>query len=969
MINRSLFNSEAVQNRFYDETSMQGSLAMTCILREVEWCKKHIGPLRLQERAAAGYGHWNFERAASSTVPKVPLKASVTAVSAVSPLLDTHGRKAPPMPVNLAPLIDKENDDNDDDDDHNGDKKKKKKMSGGEGEDDDDDDGSEDSQNSTSSAMMADVSLAGGGGESLDTSIGSRPHHVSMPPKSVPPLNLSPPSRNKRVITTGSDTVISPSKARDDANNKTAGGSRRPHGAVPLYAMGHNPDFDELDEEAELEGPLDFYYSRGPYCRRLRQRIPPIGIMKEIDAFNKKRFAAAVAAAGGNAGAKVNLLPGIATSSSLSYAGTTVAGGKGGGNDGGGNVPKEIPTATAAQRAAARRAAKMADEVTKGGDGDDEEGHSENEDDSESSSNSSEEEEEEDEETEDERKRRLRRERAKQQGAVAQTQYGNQEFEPESVLSYLLNSLKRKKKERKELDKSVRYAAANPPRPEDPNEKKGFFRSIFGGSKQKTDPDPLMSDTLGLWCSPFCYQALMIMSRCSRMQLMLRASQMQVLDGERTNSLLFQMYRRNGDDRTVVRRILQLKASLYSVCANLIVPPLTLKDLGTRSFAELQILFRSHAKIARFLQDFEEFVYEHAQKRTGDIFLPLIMAGPCLGSRSEALEALDDTLLNANSVLGNLAYEEEAERQSMFPSQGGSTAGPAGNNTTAASSAGSTVGERKHGAGGPLRYDSVSSAAKTSSAGGTAAASTSKGGATTSSNAPRRGAGVPAHLSDVQAEQWAEERESSLSGRMTLSMSSALDGSVNPHGIRDMLLRNLAIDECMLLFHLPPLGGPGGKAGQMMQVVLVYRDNSETLYPQYTSAAAPMKSSKEEEKSRKAADREAKRKARQEARAKRWGGYDKLKAKESAAAAEAAAKERSYKRSLRKGVVMELARSEVITPHMEHLIQSYITALHASPQPNREIYVADALRALSCALSLTELLHMIPPHVSSLVGK
>ena len=50
-----------------------------------------------------------------------------------------------------------------------------------------------------------------------------------------------------------------------------------------------------------------------------------------------------------------------------------------------------------------------------------------------------------------------------------------------------------------------------------------------------------------------------------------------------------------------------------------------------------------------------------------------------------------------------------------------------------------------------------------------------------------------------------------------------------------------------------------------------------------------------------------------------------------------------------------------------NLPKGYLDALHAESAPMRATMTTDALRALSCALSLTEFLHMVPPHIRSLV--
>ena len=66
-------------------------------------------------------------------------------------------------------------------------------------------------------------------------------------------------------------------------------------------------------------------------------------------------------------------------------------------------------------------------------------------------------------------------------------------------------------------------------------------------------------------------------------------------------------------------------------------------------------------------------------------------------------------------------------------------------------------------------------------------------------------------------------------------------------------------------------------------------------------------------------------------------------------------------------VVMELARSEVNTSQMMSLVNTFLETTKVNPQPLRLSNMTDVIRSMSCLLSLSEVLVMIPPHVKSLI--
>lgn len=66
-------------------------------------------------------------------------------------------------------------------------------------------------------------------------------------------------------------------------------------------------------------------------------------------------------------------------------------------------------------------------------------------------------------------------------------------------------------------------------------------------------------------------------------------------------------------------------------------------------------------------------------------------------------------------------------------------------------------------------------------------------------------------------------------------------------------------------------------------------------------------------------------------------------------------------------IVMELAKSEVNTSQMMSLVNTYLETIKINPQPLRLSNMTDVIRSMSCLLSLSEVIVMIPPHVKSLI--
>jgi len=258
-------------------------------------------------------------------------------------------------------------------------------------------------------------------------------------------------------------------------------------------------------------------------------------------------------------------------------------------------------------------------------------------------------------------------------------------------------------------------------------------------------------------------------------------------------------------------------------------------------------------------------------------------------------------LLNTKRLLANISNEDALLRYKASKKE-----------TAAAARSHSTIDEPK------FRYDSVSSAATSYQP-------------STSTEGPK--SALTAHDKVLMKQERDEQEEVSI-GKMTFSMSQILDGGNylrnSMQGSKDMLERYLANDECIMMWHLPVIHN------QCLQVVLVWRDNSLSVFEHFSSQM-------------------------QRDKDKSSGKKDKRK---RGSAEEGERVKPIYKN---KGIIMEIARSDVQSSHMLHYLQAYLDALHIQSAPKRLAKSSDALRALSCALSLTEFFHMIPPHIRSLV--
>lgn len=174
--------------------------------------------------------------------------------------------------------------------------------------------------------------------------------------------------------------------------------------------------------------------------------------------------------------------------------------------------------------------------------------------------------------------------------------------------------------------------------------------SLFGMFKKK-EVTVEVDDRLEMWSSPQCFYTYNILSRQSRMQLVLRSSKLEVLDGERANYMLF-----NAKPK-YLRTYYALKKLLTKDCAKLVIPPVSLKDLSNRPFLELQALFSSQVKMCRKLDDMERLLYNKISKY--DNFLPFVTCAPVF---TRDLNGFDDSLLNSEQLIMNISNEDVLDK-------------------------------------------------------------------------------------------------------------------------------------------------------------------------------------------------------------------------------------------------------------------------------------------------------------------
>jgi hypothetical protein len=432
----------------------------------------------------------------------------------------------------------------------------------------------------------------------------------------------------------------------------------------------------------------------------------------------------------------------------------------------------------------------------------------------------------------------------------------------------------------------------------------------------KLQKDEKLVDAVGFWASKQSFYAFMLMTRCSRMELLIKCKALRVIEGERVNNVLYHLKPKH------YHKFVALRTNLIQDCAKLVKSsPNSLKELSQLSLMDLQILFRSHNKMMRKLDEFEFFLFFKMTKY--DYFLPMILTAPIF---TRDLQLYDDSLLDAEKLVSNVTYEQNllTKGQQIAKNELDLLKGKKSINED------DTYG----------KDSSLTRKTKKSSHSKISAASS----VSSNSNIYNYDMKKAARLTKEEQEQQQEEKDEVLAGKMTYSLSQSLDGchylQNGQQGAKDMLIKYLGNDECLMLWQLPVV------PNQNVSVILIWRENSMSLREFY--------SAKENIEARLYDESQGKK-----------DSYKKLK--ESNKKKPNAGPKQSRKGENINGIVMEFCKSDLESSHLQQYIQRYLEAIHAEPLAKRVTVANDALRSLSCALSITELLLMIPLHVRSLV--
>eukprot|EP01038_Epipyxis_sp_PR26KG_P007843 gene7843-10650_t len=905
MLMRALYNPEVAQQRIGDQTNKELSLGLIACSKDIIWIKKHYGPIKLHESLSPGLALWSFE--------DMPTAAKVFEEKQSNGTIKNSNSNGSLLSLPALKEEDKEDENNEDVDDDN--------IKG--------------------SSVASDHGSKAG---------------VRSPPKGVPPL-LLPNAPMKKIYPSGEvaaknlavPVIITGAETREKASFKP----KPPQGSIPLHALGHTPDpVPEIPNAAVTEATKSFnlfnavgifgktvkqstfdkrqhLYLEGPYGRRMRRRVPPTKLMESIDAKNQQSFG------GGAVGKTPYTIPHqkkrteksfniVSQKKDMTDAPTygdpnnksrkkatdddnhsDIGSGSGSDNNNENKDNSASRSGSDDQYSYSSYSSSESSYSSKSEDGVDDDDNEVNNNDSESYS---------------QRKKReakdampkataLSKQRISDMKGKEHRKSGNNSFIRWLLLGNTMSEQEKAKNATYAGDTNVKQkkplAYFRFPKLALSLKNKSIDPSLVQNKPKKPTAKTKLSKEFGLWASGQAFYYFMSLSRASRMMLVLRCYHLEVVDGERFLSILYSLKPKHAIKYLTFRR------ELIDLCAELIFPPSTLRELSEKSYVELQVLFKGHSSISRKLEELELFIYEKIYKY--DYFIPMVASIPLF---SRNLESFDDTLLNPAKLIPQIRYEESyhilQERDKMKNANK--------EHVSMLSSANSTMSENN------------------------------------SAQAVTVQTGKSVHhltLTSDQILQRKETKDELALGKMTLSLSQILDGSGhmtnndNPKaeaktklkeadeaskfertGAREMLIKYLGSDECMIIWHLPAIGAHN------LQVVLVWRDNSVSNHEYYSfqeSVAASI-------------------------------------------AAEKAKKKKKFKQPIEpfyppghKGLIMEVARSDLDMYHVQHLIRNLITAFHSRPAPLRLTLSSDALRSLSCALSITELLTMVPPHVTSLV--
>jgi len=114
----------------------------------------------------------------------------------------------------------------------------------------------------------------------------------------------------------------------------------------------------------------------------------------------------------------------------------------------------------------------------------------------------------------------------------------------------------------------------------------------------------------------------MMLSRISRLGLILRGRAVDALNGERASSTLLL------SPKTYRTKLMLLKQELIRECGELVIPPTSLKEMTLREKYELKSIFSNYPQIHRLISNVEQLLFTDMIKF--DYFIPMILASNTL---------------------------------------------------------------------------------------------------------------------------------------------------------------------------------------------------------------------------------------------------------------------------------------------------------------------------------------------------
>ena len=539
LINRSFFTTDVMHGLLLDEAIRHASQALVCSSMLIKWSKLHIGPLILNEKVTAGYASWSFEDLKSVSKSSKSSQKNKNNKSFFRFSSKSNKSSYKPSP-------------------------------------------SKDDASSTSSIAQ-------------DPS----PFKKASPPKSVPPL-LLPPNKGLKIHMHGS-AQIHPNEEEDDHPTKP----RPPAGPVPLFALGHKPvvhDDDNIsisdsDSESDIENGDDWY--PGVYGKRMRRRVPPGPVMAAIENENLQTYRKSVLKT-------KSLLPNFTNRKESSAQEKALGDDASVGSKTSKSATQSAvvlhPASTWSKNkfANAPNTLKAKNKIEK----------IEEEDEEESS--------EEGDEKDPNAIRRDEDDESELSGLenddISNDGAGNNRNAKQGTKGILVTSNKTGGGNQSQQNKKIKFA----PQVKDGKTKNiSFLTRIFRSLVAKSDSAELKAalkkkqsksllgnplnknlnihphiEEFGFWASSQCYYNFMILSRLSRMDIVLQSQKLEVLDGERAN---YNMY--NDSDDITLKRYFFCRKFLFRGCVELVTSPLSLKDLNQRSYLELSIIFKSQEQL------------------------------------------------------------------------------------------------------------------------------------------------------------------------------------------------------------------------------------------------------------------------------------------------------------------------------------------------------------------------------------